>query len=321
MKKIIAILLFILTTITASAQRSEGTAAAKLTDRLLSGSLPKLKTSGSVEGTVIIAIWVDQYGNVQKADALSEGSTITNESVKTAAKNAAMRAHFNAKADAPALQEGTITYSFESFGAPQTDETALKFMGIPITGSKADFAEALKTKGFKAYFNDEPLEGIFNGENVKVYISTNHDVVDRIKVYYPAISEENNTRIKYNTLLARFNRNAKYVSLAPRQEIPADERLYWKLNENTKYYDVAFFYLYPDTTPETWKQEFNEAYGKRYKKPVETLSYEELEEVLLSLPTKVTAQISGIVWFTLVSTHTIVINYDNLKNRPRGEDL
>ncbi|MCQ2177177.1 MAG: energy transducer TonB [Bacteroidales bacterium] len=64
-------------------------------------------------GTVVVSIWVDQYGNVQKATPGAAGTTVTNKTLWAAARNAAMETHFTQSADAPALQEGTITYVFK----------------------------------------------------------------------------------------------------------------------------------------------------------------------------------------------------------------
>lgn len=63
-------------------------------------------------GTVVVTIWVDQYGNVTKAIAGAEGTTTNNSALWAAARKAAMETHFNQSADAPAMQEGTITYYF-----------------------------------------------------------------------------------------------------------------------------------------------------------------------------------------------------------------
>ena len=271
----------LLAAVSAQAQRSEGTASVSVAGRSVVGSIPRLTTSGQVEGTVVVAIKVDQYGNVTEATPGAEGTTTTNSSVWKAARSAAMRAHFNMKADAPALQDGTITYTFVSSGLADTDETALKFMGIPIDGPEEQFFEALKAKGFKKGYSDDYATGMFNGEEVRIYLSTNHKMVDRVRVIYPYCSEENDTRVKYNMLLSRFNRNAKYVCVNPRSEVPANEKIYWKLQENTKAYDAVYFFL----------------------------------------PMKVSAAVSGVVWFTMTSIHTIDINYINFHNRPRGEDL
>lgn len=63
-------------------------------------------------GIVVVSIWVDQYGNVKKAIPGAQGTTVTNSALWAAARNAAMETHFTQSANAPALQEGTITYIF-----------------------------------------------------------------------------------------------------------------------------------------------------------------------------------------------------------------
>lgn len=64
-------------------------------------------------GKVVVKIWVDQYGNVVKAEPGADGTTIpASAGLWADVRKVAMKAHFNVKADAPALQEGTITYIF-----------------------------------------------------------------------------------------------------------------------------------------------------------------------------------------------------------------
>lgn len=319
-KYTIIILALLLSVVNAYAQRSEGTASASLAGRSLVGSIPRLTSSGKMEGTVVVAIKVDKYGNVTEATPGAEGTTMTNTNVWNAAKSAALRARFNSSANAPAFQEGTITYTFVTSGFVETDENALKFMGVPIDGPEEQFFDALVAKGFKKDYHDYAT-GMFNGEQVKVYLSTNHKIVDRVRVVYPYCSEDNNTRVKYNILLSRFNRNAKYVCIDPRFEVPADEEIYWVLNKNSKAYDAVYFYLHPEVNANDWVAEFKQEYEKRYRKPLHGLSYEEMEEALFCLPINVSASVSGVVWFTMVDVHSIEINYINFKNRPRGEDL
>ncbi len=320
-KLIISILAILLTIVSSQAQCSEGTASANVTGRTLVGSIPRLTTSGQVEGTVVVSIKVDQYGNVVEATPGVEGTTTTSNSVWNAARSAVLRAHFNQSASAPALQSGTITYTFVSSGQVDTDESVLKFVGVPIDGTKEQMYRALRAKGFERESYEDFMTGMFNGESVKVIMSTNRGIVDRIRVIYPYCSEANDTRVKYNMLLSRFNRNAKYVCVNPHAEIPTDEGIYWVLNENTKAYDAVYFYLHPKINAKVWTEEFKREYQKRYKKPSIGLSYEEMEEALFCLPMKVSAAVSGVVWFTIVDIHTININYINFKNRPRGEDL
>lgn len=65
------------------------------------------------------------------------------------------------------------------------DDGALKFLGIPIDGTEAQFVSRLKTKGFTYNSVSQSYKGQFNGYNVDVYIHTNHDLVDRVYVAFP----------------------------------------------------------------------------------------------------------------------------------------
>ena len=92
---------------------TSGEPKANLKGRTLNGSLPRPSYPVQATGTVVVEIWVDNYGNVQKAIAGSEGTTVTNTELWNEARKAAMGAHFNMSADAPAMQKGTITYIFK----------------------------------------------------------------------------------------------------------------------------------------------------------------------------------------------------------------
>lgn len=93
--------------------RTEGSANAHVQGRSVKGSLPKPVYSAQEEGTVVVQVKVDQYGDVKEAIAGAEGTTVTDKNLWVAARNAAMKAHFNISADAPVLQTGTITYKFK----------------------------------------------------------------------------------------------------------------------------------------------------------------------------------------------------------------
>ena len=74
--------------------------------------LKKPAYSSQESGKVVVKIWVDQYGKVQKAVPGADGTTVTDKALWTAARNAALETGFNMSPNAPALQEGTITYIF-----------------------------------------------------------------------------------------------------------------------------------------------------------------------------------------------------------------
>lgn len=92
---------------------ADGEPNAHVKGRSVLGALPKPSYNEQTEGKVVVSIWVDQYGNVTKAVPGAQGTTVNNSKLWAAARAAAMKAHFNQSADAPALQEGTITYVFK----------------------------------------------------------------------------------------------------------------------------------------------------------------------------------------------------------------
>lgn len=87
-------------------------ANARMRARSVVGSLPKPRAVTGEKGVVVVQISVDQYGNVIEAISGAEGTTIFDDAQLNAARNAAMKAHFNTSANAPVSQTGTITYTF-----------------------------------------------------------------------------------------------------------------------------------------------------------------------------------------------------------------
>ena len=97
----------------ANKANSDGAPNAHLEGRTVDkAGLKKPVYSSQESGKVVVKIWVDQYGKVQKAVPGADGTTVTDKGLWTAARNAALETGFNMSANAPALQEGTITYIF-----------------------------------------------------------------------------------------------------------------------------------------------------------------------------------------------------------------
>lgn len=95
------------------AGKTEGQPNAKLEGRTVLGTLPTPSYNVQQSGTVVVEIWVDNYGAVQKAVAGAEGTTVTDKTLWNEARKAALEAHFNMDANAKPLQKGTITYIFK----------------------------------------------------------------------------------------------------------------------------------------------------------------------------------------------------------------
>ena len=93
----------------------------------------------------------------------------------------------------------------------QTNSNVLKFMGIPVDGSKTEVIQKLKEKGFKYDSTNDCLTGQFNGMDSRIFISTNKNKVDRIVVFGPTTLSTASIRIEYNNFLHQFNNNSKYT--------------------------------------------------------------------------------------------------------------
>ena len=82
--------------------------------RSVVGTIARPEYTVKDSGTVVVTVWVDQYGNVTKAQPGAAGTTVNNSGLWNSARKAALSTHFNADANAPTLQQGTITYIFRS---------------------------------------------------------------------------------------------------------------------------------------------------------------------------------------------------------------
>ena len=73
---------------------------------------PKINDKSQETGKVVVDITVDKDGNVSAATAGGRGSTTTSDYLFRLAKEAAMKAKFNADPNSAEIQKGTITFVF-----------------------------------------------------------------------------------------------------------------------------------------------------------------------------------------------------------------
>lgn len=239
----------------------------------------------------------------------------------------------------------------------QNKTGVLKFLGIPVDGSEARFGAQLVKKGFKHITAYDYYEGQFNGRDVKVYIHTNRNLVDRVMVAFPSTSETN-IRIEFNNLLSQFERGGKYVSSMSNEEIPEDEDISYEMTVHSKRYQASFTYIDPEKDKAT---ETVALFDKLYKflpdnskkamdYYISCLSdstvvdvqaeYEKMQaiirkDIVENAPDKVESYIKafleyvdsladGSVWYMisdLYGKYYIALFYDNLHNRSNGGDL
>ena len=193
MKRFWIFLLPLIVTVSASAQSVN----VHLSGRTVLGSLPKMKVASAQSGVVVVNINVDQYGNVTEDIPGVEGTTVTDKVLWTAARNAAMKAHFNQKADAPAVQQGTITYHFLQNEWPSIGSGSghMLFKGIEIDGDYHKLVQSLKEQGYELVSIGEQnahLTGLFMGINdvdISVLFNPYTQKAVSVNVYFPSTDD------------------------------------------------------------------------------------------------------------------------------------
>lgn len=218
-------------------------------------------------------------------------------------------------------------------------EGTLKFLGIPVDGSKSEMVAALKDKGFRYDSNSGFLVGDFNGRESHIGIVENHGKVYRVVVFDANTSDEGQIRIRFNNLIHQFeNSNGKYYYTVPNNPIPEDEDISYEISVNNKQYSAEFIYnpLYGnDELRDRLINEVIEELGLEKIKDEKTAGgitygefysdkdkYNQLISSLVGL--KIIQMSNSSVWFTICNhygEYFIGIYYDNLINKPNGEDL
>ena len=224
----------------------------------------------------------------------------------------------------------TLFIALVSFVAVAQTPATFKFLGIPVDGKKSEFIFQLKQKGFIYDAKDDVLTGKFNGMESNVFVSDNHGKVDRVFVADANPCDEAQIRIRFNNLLQQFKDNEKYLELDENKPIPDDEDLSYEMTVRSKTYDAAFYFnpIYGWTDEDNLKmaeQLRDELQAQidsgEYKDPTEEKNAQRLQVMAAQ---KLIGMLEGQVWFRIVDSYGkyyIALYYDNLKNRPNGEDL
>ena len=214
----------------------------------------------------------------------------------------------------------------------------VRFMGIPVDGPKSEINSKLENKGFTYNGDDDFLNGRFNGEDVNVFVHTNNGIVDRIMVVYANPINESNIKIKFNTLVRQFENNDKYMSSEENQYIGDDVDISYEMLVNKKRFEASFHQCYTKEEIDVIKPYINDNYEILIEAFKQSFSdYMEQEGVAfgddreenvngLMMLFSLYYAINNDVWFMISESNrydyfNINIYYDNLSNRPNGEDL
>lgn len=167
-------------------------------------------------------------------------------------------------------------------------DNTIRFLDIPIDGSRNMMIKKLEEKGFIYDYENNLMEGTFNGEPSCISISTSNGRVNKISVCSNAY-DATEIIAAYNKLLKQFKSNPKYIALKNYNLIPIGiVNMYFNL-KSEKYQTV--FYR---------RKEFKDSYSINPNKA------------------------EGVVWFQIIEVNEdffIQINYENLKKHTINSDL
>ena len=210
-------------------------------------------------------------------------------------------------------------------------ESTLKFLGIPVDGSKSEMVKALKAKGFEYDSESDFLIGDFNGKKSEIGIVENHGKVYRVVVFDADTYDAGEIRIRFNNLIHQFENNGKYFYIFPNDIIPEDEDIHYEILVNKKQYIAEFMYNPLYGNDELRDRLINEAVEEseeviKNEKNIEFYSdkdnYDRLVSSVAGL--KVIQMSNSSIWFKIFEhygKYYIGLYYDNLLNAPNGEDL
>ena len=210
-------------------------------------------------------------------------------------------------------------------------EGTLKFLGIPVDGSKSEMVAALKSKGFEYDSESDFLIGDFNGKKSQIGIVENHGKVYRVVVFDADTYDAGEIRIRFNNLIHQFENNDKYYYIVPNDIIPEDEDIHYEIIVHKKQYIAEFIYNPLYGNDELRDKVINEAVEEskeniKDEKDIEFYSDKDNYDKLISaiVSSKVIQMSNSSVWFKIFEhygEYYIGLYYDNLLNAPNGEDL
>lgn len=120
-------------------------------------------------------------------------------------------------------------------------EGVIKFLGIPVDGTKQEMIQKLKSKGFTYDQREDDFQGEFNGEEVLIQVQTQNNKVWRIGIGDKNLRSEGQIKIRFNRLVAQFENNSKYTPAKKYQTIDENEDIGYEISVHDKQYEAGFF--------------------------------------------------------------------------------
>lgn len=219
------------------------------------------------------------------------------------------------------------------------NDGVIKFMGIPVDGSKSDMILKLKQKGFTYDYENDIFSGKFDGESISGMIQTYNDKVYNIRFTHDVTGFNKSVVIhKFNLFVSKYNFNEKYMSCIEfdkatkgidTYQIDDYEDINYEMKKG-KVYRAQYYYKY--------EKDLSDTTGY-YQYKIETIT--KFSDLARSQGVNIDDYINedtlqalffmhrleqDLVQFYIIegmnyNTFLIMFDYYNRRNAPNGEDL
>lgn len=120
------------------------------------------------------------------------------------------------------------------------DSNTIKFLGIPVDGTKKEMISKLQAKGYEYDAYSDVLLGEFNGTNVIIYVQTVNNRVWRIGICDANVNNDAaNIKIRYNNLFKQLSNNDKY-KVDDGSTLGEEEDISYEMTVHKKRYEADF---------------------------------------------------------------------------------
>lgn len=138
-------------------------------------------------------------------------------------------------------------------------QNTIRFLGIPITGTKKEMGAKLQAKGYEYNSYYDTYTGEFNGHDVRISIQTVNNRVWRLAIVDANTTDERNIKIRYNNLFDQFTNNGKYISVGD-GKIADSVDISYEININEKRLEADFALKDTSINGQVWYM-ISEQYG------------------------------------------------------------
>ena len=134
----------------------------------------------------------------------------------------------------------TFLFVLTTMAAIAQESNTIKFLGIPVDGTKKEMISKLQAKGYKYDAFSDSLFGEFNGTNVIIFVQTVNNRVWRIGIVDENMdNDEANIKIRYNNLFKQLSNNGKYKVLGG-STLGEEEDISYEMSVRNKRYEADF---------------------------------------------------------------------------------